>query len=67
MLACKGNRYYETPCTIIGGGLVIYVIDIYHCTRRTDLESISLECMVRNQTTVFKTTFIIPLLQATIL
>jgi len=66
MLACKGNIYYETPCTI-GGGLVIYVIDIYHCTRRTDLESISLEGMVRNQTTVFKTIIIIPLLQATIL
>ena len=29
----------------IGGGLVIYVKDIYHCTRRSDLESISLECI----------------------
>ena len=29
----------------IGGGLVIYVKDIYHCTRITDLESISLECI----------------------
>ena len=29
----------------IGGGLVIYVKDIYHCTRRSDLESILLECI----------------------
>ena len=29
----------------IGGGLVIYVKDIYHCTRRSDLQSISLECI----------------------
>ena len=29
----------------IGGGLVIYVKDFYHCTRRSDLESISLECI----------------------
>jgi len=27
------------------GELVIYVKDIYHCTRRPDLESISLECI----------------------
>ena len=29
----------------IGGGLVIYVKDIYHCTRRSDLGSISLKCI----------------------
>ena len=29
----------------IGGGLVIYVKDIYHCTRRSHLESILLECI----------------------
>ena len=46
----------------IGGGLVIYVKDIYHCTRRSDLESISLE--FRNQTTVFKTIIVILMLQA---
>ena len=27
----------------IGGELVIFIKDIYHCTRRSDLESISLE------------------------
>jgi len=29
----------------IGGGLVICVKDIYQCTRISDLESISLECI----------------------
>jgi len=36
------------------------------CTRRSDLESISLEYMVRNQTTVSKTIIIMLLLQAAI-
>ena len=46
----------------IGGGLVIYVKDIYHCTRITDLESISLLYLFGNQTTVFKTISIMLLL-----
>jgi len=29
----------------IGAGRVIYVKELYHCTRRSDLESISLECI----------------------
>ena len=38
------NMFRRDRCAI-GAGRVIYVKDIYHCTRRSDLESISLECI----------------------
>ena len=65
-LSINNYNMFRRDRGAIGGGLVIYVKYIYHCTRRSDLESISLEYMVRNQTTVSKTIIIMLLLQAAI-
>ena len=44
-LSINNYNLFRRDRGAIGGGLVIYVKDFYHCTRRSDLESISLECI----------------------
>ena len=44
-LSINNYNMFRRDRGAIGGGLVIYVKDIYHCTRITDLESISLDCI----------------------
>ena len=44
-LSINNYNMFRRDRGTIGGGLVIYVKYIYHCTRISDLESISLECI----------------------